>query len=172
MTVAVATFARAVTTLVPVDVLDVLRELGRDAATWRALARHTPHERWYRRLSADDSLDVWLLGWDAHQGVDLHDHGGSSGGLLVLEGELLETATARDATDGLVEHRLAEGTATAFGPGHVHWVVNASPAPATSVHVYSPPLRSMGFYEYAAPGALVASHTEAAFAARPDHGGL
>ena len=31
--------------------------------------------------------------------------------------------------------------------GHVHWVVNPTPQVATSIHVYSPPLTTMDFYE-------------------------
>jgi hypothetical protein len=48
--------------LAPFEVLDVLRDLGRDAETYRQLARHTPHERWFRRLSVTDDHDVWLIG--------------------------------------------------------------------------------------------------------------
>ena len=34
-----------------------------------------------------------------------------------------------------------------MGPAHVHDIVNAGPARATSIHVYSPPLRFMTFYD-------------------------
>ena len=44
------------------------------------------------------------------------------------------------------EQRIRAGTARAFGPGHVHRVVNPSAAVATSLHVYSPPLVTMDFY--------------------------
>src|SRR5207302_9407624 len=121
-------------------------EVARDAATWRALAQHHAHERWFLRLASDDDYDTWLIGWDAHQGVDLHDHGGSAGALYVVEGELLESSTPRDGDGRLREQHLVAGTARAFGPGHVHRVVNPTAAVATSVHVYSPPLVSMDFY--------------------------
>jgi hypothetical protein len=129
--------------LAPFEVLDVLRQLGRDAETYRRLAQHTPHERWFRRLSVTDDHDVWLLGWHGRQGVDLHDHGGSTGGFMVLEGELHETSMRHEHASVLSERRVQAGTAAAFGPGHVHGVMNASPAPATSIHVYSPPLSTM-----------------------------
>ena len=66
--------------LAPFEILDVLRDLGRDAETYRRIAQHTRHERWFRRLSITDDYDVWLIGWYGRQGVDLHDHGGSAGG--------------------------------------------------------------------------------------------
>ena len=157
--------------LAPFEILDVLRDLGRDAETYRRLAQHTRHERWFRRLSVTDDYDVWLIGWYGRQGVDLHDHGGSAGGFVVLEGELLETSMRREQAGALRERHVQAGTATAFGPGHVHWVVNPSPQPATSVHVYSPPLSTMQFFDYDAPGEVVPTHRELAHATRPDHGG-
>ena len=46
-----------------------------------------------------------------------------------------------------------------FGAGHVHDMVNASAAPAVSVHAYSPPLTAMRRYELTAAG-LVHTSTE------------
>ena len=123
----------------------ITRELARDHETWRSRAQHTPRERWFTRLAAHDDHDVWLIGWDSYQGVDLHDHGGSSGALYVVEGELLETSTHREGVF-LQEQHLVAGTARAFGAGHVHRVVNPSAAVATSIHVYSPPLVTMDFF--------------------------
>ena len=91
--------------------------------------------------------NAWLLGWHTHQGVDLHDHGGSAGALYVVEGELLERSGQLDVDGRARETSLAAGTALAFGEGHVHWVVNPTPQVATSIHVYSPPLTTMDFYE-------------------------
>ena len=82
--------------LSPAELLAITRELAQDHEQWRALAQHTPHERWFTRLAAHADHDVWLIGWDSYQGVDLHDHGGSSGALYVVDGELLETATRRE----------------------------------------------------------------------------
>ena len=133
--------------LAPDRLLGIIRGLARDAETWRALARHDRDERWFVRLTTNPRFDAWLIGWHAHQGVDLHDHGGSAGALCVVEGELLETSIRLGAEGGLREERLTAGTALAFGRGHVHWVVNPTPQIATSIHVYSPPLTTMDFYE-------------------------
>jgi hypothetical protein len=156
--------------LSPAQLLEITRELACDHETWRSLARHTPWERWFTRLAAHDDHDVWLIGWDSYQGVDLHDHGGSSGALYVVEGELLETSTRREGVF-LQEQHLTVGTARGFGPGHVHRVVNPSAAVATSVHVYSPPLVSMDFYRPAG-GSLATTHSESAFGERSGRGEL
>jgi Cysteine dioxygenase type I len=165
--------ARIITgALAPATLLCITRELACDAATWRALAQHQPHERWFLRLASHDDYDTWLIGWDSHQGVDLHDHGGSAGALYVVEGELLETSTRREHSGALAEQLLSAGTARAFGPGHVHRVVNPSAAVATSIHVYSPPLMSMDFYEPDSTDGLTRSHTEPALGSRSGRGEL
>jgi mannose-6-phosphate isomerase-like protein (cupin superfamily) len=158
--------------LSPARLLGVVRGLASDPRPWRSLVRHTPAERWFLRLDAHDEFDCWLIGWDSHQGVDLHDHGGSAGAFYVVEGELLETSTGRGGVDAYGEQRIRAGTARAFGPGHVHRVVNPSAAVATSLHVYSPPLVSMDFYEAAGGGALQRTHREPALGTRSGRGEL
>jgi mannose-6-phosphate isomerase-like protein (cupin superfamily) len=158
--------------LPPSRLLAIARGLGRDAATWRTLAHHDPEARWFLQLSSNARFDVWLIGWHAHQGVDLHDHGGSSGAFVVVEGNLLETAGRVDGRGLLEETRLVTGSARAFGPGHVHWVANPSPEVATSVHVYSPPLRTMDFYESAPDLSFRHLWTDAAAAPRRGAGEL
>jgi mannose-6-phosphate isomerase-like protein (cupin superfamily) len=157
--------------LSPAQLLGVLQELAHDHARWRALVQHRPDERWFLRLSAHDGFDTWLIGWDSHQGVDLHDHGGSAGAFYVVDGELLETSTRRAGADAY-EQRIRAGTARAFGPGHVHRVINPAAAVATSVHVYSPPLVSMDFYEANGAGALERTHREPALGTRSGRGEL
>jgi hypothetical protein len=158
--------------LSPAQLLGVVRELARDPGPWRSLVRHTPAERWYLRLDAHDEFDCWLIGWDRHQGVDLHDHGGSAGAFFVVDGELLETSARRRGGDACGERRIRAGTARAFGESHVHRVVNPSATVATSVHVYSPPLVSMDFYEVAGAGALQRTHREPALGTRSGRGEL
>ena len=157
--------------LAPAALLGIARDLARDAETWRTLAQHHPDERWFTRLAVHDDHDVWLIGWDSFQGVDLHDHGGSAGALYVVEGELLEPSTRQHGGRPLNEQSLPAGTARAFGPGHVHRVVNPSAALATSIHVYSPPLVGMDFYA-AAGDTLARTHREDALEPRSGPGEL
>ena len=145
---------------------------ARTSAVARGLVQHRPDERWFLRLSAHDGFDTWLIGWDSHQGVDLHDHGGSAGAFYVVDGELLETSTRRGDADAYEEQRIRAGTARAFGPGHVHRVINPAAAVATSVHVYSPPLVSMDFYEANGAGGLERTHREPRSGTRSGRGEL
>ena len=158
--------------LTPATLLRIACELAERADTWRTLVEHDADARWFARISAGDDHDAWLIGWDSFQGVDLHDHGGSAGALYVLDGMLLELSTNRDVPLPLHEQALPAGAAWVFGPGHVHRVVNPSAAVATSIHVYSPPLVSMDFYEPDATSALSRTHTEPALGSRSGRGEL
>ena len=67
---------------------------------------------------------------------------------------------------------MVPGSARAFGPGHVHWVVNPTDEVATSIHVYSPPLVTMDFYEKALDRSFTRLRTERADAPRTGPGEL
>lgn len=80
----------------------------------------------------------------------MHDHGQSSGAIVVLSGVLEETRVEANG-DALckVTRRalLAHGVPTSFSWHEIHDVTNPGPAPALSLHVYSPRLTTMTFYE-------------------------
>lgn len=111
---------------------------------WSRHVAHDAEERTTVRLIGSDLYEVWLLGWAPGQGVELHDHGPSDAAFGVVEGELVELEPAR----GRLERRvLRAGDRRCVPSGTVHDVLNASPAPATSIHAYSPPLSGMTFYD-------------------------
>jgi hypothetical protein len=120
---------------------------GFAAATrlWRPLVRSTLPERRSDRLLLDEHYEVWLLQWGAGHGLELHDHGGSSAAFTVLRGELVELTPMDDGAICRREHR--EG-ATVRLPAHaIHDVSNVTATSAVSIHVYSPPLTTMTYYD-------------------------
>ena len=110
--------------------------LDNETRSWRLMAR-----------TAD--FDAWLIAWPRGGKVELHDHGTSTGAVSVISGVLVEAVPWRDDTGHLtlVRHELHAGATLGFGGGHVHDVTNESDEPALSLHVYSPALTSMTFYE-------------------------
>ena len=120
------------------------------------------YTRRYRQLLSTDQYDAWLIWWPPGTGLDLHDHGGSAGAFAVVAGTLHETVAAGAA---LSTHRLRAGETSRFGIDHVHAVRNDGDGPATSVHVYSPPLQSMDFYEHGAAGVMSTRHDPGDWAA-------
>ena len=124
----------------PAALADIAVGLACAEPLWRAVVRHDGGERRPVRLLATDAYEVWVIGWTPGQGLELHDHGVSAGVVTVVEGELLE----RTALDGrLVDDRLATGRVRWLPPGTVHAVAGSEAGPATSIHVYSPPLVRM-----------------------------
>ena len=136
---------------------------------WQPCVRHEPACRWFGSLYRDDVVDLWLLTWQQDNSTDLHDHGGSRGAFRVLEGSLAEDRPrGLSGEQYLHRTRRTAGSTVAFGPGLVHDVHNVDAAPAVSLHVYSPPLTAMTYYDIAG-GSLAARHTEPVDV-RPDDG--
>jgi quercetin dioxygenase-like cupin family protein len=126
----------------PVGLLaDIAAGIAEAPEAWRHLVRHDPHGRQPVRLLATDADEVWVIGWAPGQGVRPHDHGGSSAAVVVTDGELLEVDLLG------ARRRLEPGDVLRLGPGIVHDVVNHSGSPSTSIHVYSPPLSAMTYYD-------------------------
>ncbi|WP_116950863.1 cysteine dioxygenase [Jiangella endophytica] len=140
----------------PVSLHDLV-DLTRIVAAQVREGRHPVHfdsdDRWSVRLSSDPYTDVWLISWTQEQSTELHDHAGSLGALTVVSGVVTERFWT-PSESGLRERRLRDGRGVGFPVGHVHDVVNTDPAPAVTVHAYSPPLTAMGYYEVDGAGAL------------------
>lgn len=126
----------------------VARTIAEQEPLWRRRVRHDPTERHFARLVRTQEVEAWLLSWTSTQSIALHDHGGSSGVVLVVEGELTEHFTDLDSRAPLRQARWPRGSAHRFGPDHVHDLRNEGATPATSIHVYSPPLATMTFYDH------------------------
>ena len=99
--------------------------------------------RWWR-LVATDTFDAWLIDWPAGTEVPRHDHDGAAASICVVRGRLVET---RFEADGPTSASLRPGEVHRVSSDASHQIGNAAPDVATSIHVYSPPLRAMGFYD-------------------------
>jgi hypothetical protein len=124
---------------------------------------HGLTERTWVLLAVTDLFEAWAIGWPPGGGIELHDHGQSSGAVMVATGTLTET-TVRATDSGVAvteSHLVTAGEHRCFGPHYVHDLVNDSDEPAISVHVYGPRLTVMGYYELSAKGRLDQVRTEA-----------
>ncbi len=139
----------------PVKLADTARNLSRQRSLWQGLVDFDPVTRYYARRFADADHEAWLLTWLPGQGTPWHDHGGSAGSFVVLQGVLTEEVagyrTAVDLDDvrratgpGI---RLTIGDQRTFGTRHLHRVTNHGPDPAVSLHVYAPKLTAMRSYD-------------------------
>ena len=104
--------------------------LAADPSRWRPHVDFDPDRRYYRRLVADEHHEAWLLTWLPGQGTDWHDHGGSGGAFVVLQGALVE---------GTAVHGLcaAPGTSTVVG-----WPTRSARTTSTASPTRGPTRRS------------------------------
>lgn len=126
------------------DLIAIAQGLATAEDLWRPHVSHDPLSRTSVRLVATDAYEVWLLGWTDGQRVELHDHGGANAAFVVLEGALEEITLG---FAGTTTKRLAVGGVGTVPSGVIHDVVNTEPVVATSLHVYSNPLRTMTYYD-------------------------
>jgi Cysteine dioxygenase type I len=110
--------------------------------------------RRYTRLLGSPLCDAWLIHWSAAADLELHDHGGSQGVVVVAGGRLVETYTDLQRAHPLRTQMVERGGALAISASRVHGVSNPGPGDALSVHVYSPPLREMTFFDHR-PGSFL-----------------
>jgi predicted metal-dependent enzyme (double-stranded beta helix superfamily) len=156
------------TTIIPValsprQLAEEVRRLAGSPRQWMSRVRLSADGRWYERIHADGSYEVWLISWLPGQATGFHDHGGSAGAFGVVWGALEEHRPGppghRPATTAA---RITSGRVRSFGPEFVHDVRNSSEAVAVSVHAYSPPLAQMTRYDLTGQGELAVLDTEAA----------
>jgi hypothetical protein len=123
--------------------------------------RDVPERQWVL-LAATDLFEAWAIGWPPGGKIELHDHGHSSGAVVVARGSLIETRI-RPTDHGVAtveSHHLGTGKSRTFGSHYVHDIVNVGPRHAVSVHVYGPKLTSMSYYQLSPTGRLQAVRTE------------
>ncbi len=116
---------------------------------WAPYVVHDPGHRVHVRLVGMPAWEAWLITWPPGHGVEVHDHGGSTGAIAVVEGELVEVTAARRLRGGphLSRRTLAPGEVHRVGRRRIHDVLNVGSARATSLHLYGPALSSMTFYD-------------------------
>jgi predicted metal-dependent enzyme (double-stranded beta helix superfamily) len=138
----------------------LVRSVAVSPDSWADLVRYRAGERWYQRLEQTENHELWLLSWLPGQRTGFHDHFGSCGAFAVARGELQErTVPAASASGRSVLRRaaFAAGQVRAFGPQHVHDVLNSSGQPAVSIHAYAPSLAGMRRYELTSAGLVLAA---------------
>lgn len=123
---------------------------------WAPHVEHAAGHRTHERLAVAPGWEAYLITWPSGHGVELHDHGGSTGAVAVVEGDLVELVARPSGPAGpaapvrsgpITRVPLATGTVRRVPGTRVHDVVNAGPVPATSIHVYAPALSTMTFYD-------------------------
>lgn len=93
------------------------------------------------------SYEAWLIAWAPSGALELHDHGGSAGAVHVVRGELVELYTDALDRQPLRSRSVRAGQDLALPATRIHEVWNPGPRIALSVHVYSPRITTMTFFD-------------------------
>jgi hypothetical protein len=117
--------------------------------------RHDRDERHYVQLYRDPHVDIWLICWTNQQDTGYHDHDRSSGAVRIVEGELVEDRFEfGEESLRVASTRHRPGALFEFDASHIHRLRHERGEFATSLHVYSPALWRMGYYDEDPTGLL------------------
>jgi hypothetical protein len=105
---------------------------------WSPLVHHDPDERTWQELYRDEYLGAWVICWMRGHDTGFHHHAGSAGAVIVASGTILEQRIG--PLGSTVGNLYSRGAVFDFGPSVVHRVRHHGIAPATTIHVYSPPI--------------------------------
>lgn len=126
----------------------VASRLGREAERYLDRVVFSTERYMRHPILLFDDWEIMLIAWQSGQITPIHDHRGCMGGMVVLSGALAEE---RFLTPGqkpeLVDDRVRpEGDVCDIGPTALHRLLPRS-ARAVSLHIYRPPLRTMGIWD-------------------------
>jgi hypothetical protein len=131
----------------PGDVLAGIAAELASTADFDAVRLEPGERRRCVRLVETPLYEAWLIAWRPTSELRLHDHGGSIGVVRVAEGELAEAYTDALRRRPLRSHRILAGHDFMVPPSRIHEVWNPEHGTAISIHVYSPPLSAMTFFD-------------------------
>jgi len=122
--------------------------LARETERHLDRVRFSPHQYMRHPVLLWDDWEIMLIGWQSGQVTPIHDHRGVMGGMAVLSGVLSEERfTTPDNQPRLADDRVRpEGDLSEIGPTVLHRLKPTTPR-AVSLHIYRPPLRTMGIWE-------------------------
>jgi hypothetical protein len=134
---------------------ELATSMGRERRLWEHFVRHDPGERVFVELYRDVHLDAWLICWDSGQDTGFHDHDLSSGAVYVADGGLVEDRLVQREGTIREEHVPRDAdTVFDFDAARVHCMRHPGGEPAVSIHLYSPALWRMGYYNFDHDGNL------------------
>lgn len=129
-----------------------VHELAGRPELWIGHIKHERSQRVYEELFSDEYVTAWLICWMEDHDTGFHDHDISCGAVAVVSGCVREE---RLTLDGLPTNEVVRaGESFNFTAADIHRVRHAGSTPAVTLHVYSPPLLTMGAYVVGEDGRL------------------
>jgi len=122
--------------------------LARETERCLDRVRYSPHQYMRHPILLWEDWEVMLIAWESGQVTPIHDHRGVMGSMAVLSGGLAEERfTTAGNLPRLADDRVRpEGDLSEIGPTVLHRLAPTTPR-AVSLHIYRPPLRTMGIWD-------------------------
>jgi cysteine dioxygenase len=122
--------------------------LAQEAERHLDRVRFSPHQYMRHPILLWEDWEVMLIAWESGQITPIHDHRGVMGGMAILSGVLAEERfTTPENLPRLADDRVRpEGDLSEIGPTVLHRL-KPTTAKAVSLHIYRPPLRTMGIWD-------------------------
>jgi hypothetical protein len=139
--------------LEPDELNQLAEELAVRPELWQEFVRHSEDERIYTRIYRDHHMEAWLICWSGDQETGLHDHDVSGGAVRVVEGQLAEDRLVLGGS-GVTTTTYDPGQSFTFDSTRIHDVRHIGEQPSVSLHLYSPPLWRMGYYDIGEDGRI------------------
>ncbi len=143
--------------LSPSELVTYVQKIAAQPKLWRHLVEHGD-KRGYHELADTPVFNCWVITWNTGHDTGLHDHDGSAGGVVVVEGAVLESRLNQISVKvqdqpsikviGETERPYLKDDTLSFGPWDIHRVRHTGIKPAVTIHAYSPPLIRMGSYGF------------------------
>lgn len=141
------------------ELQELAAAVAADPAGWAPHVVHDAAERTYALLHRDERCEVYVIGWMDGHDTGWHDHDDAAAAIAVVEGAVAEE---RLALGEPLSRAFAAGDVVGVPAAAIHRVRHTGDGPATTIHVYSPPLRRVGAYEVAPDGELLRHARDAA----------
>jgi predicted metal-dependent enzyme (double-stranded beta helix superfamily) len=122
--------------------------LGREAERYLDRVQFSSQRYMRHPILLWDDWEIMLITWESGQVTPIHDHRGVMGGMAILSGSLTEERfTTPGRVPELADNRVRpEGDLSEIGPTALHRLFPKTPR-AVSLHIYRPPLRTMGIWD-------------------------
>ncbi len=138
------------------DLTERLEDLQLDLDEMRDYVRFSSKHYQRNLLHSGPNYHALILCWKNGQRSPIHDHRGSACGVRVLSGVATETVFEHSA-NGLIypcrTRELPTGLVMGSYDSDIHQISNLQPGDAdlVTLHVYAPPLLTMGTYSLTDP---------------------
>ena len=126
----------------------LVERLAAEAERYLDRIRFDPAQYVRHAILLWEDWEVMLIAWESGQVTPIHDHRGVLGGMAVLSGALAEERfTTPNNVPKLADDRVRpEGDLSEIGPTVLHRLYPTT-SKSVSLHIYRPPLRTMGIWD-------------------------